>query len=87
MNLRPMGNRISILRVKEKDKTETGIIIPDTAKRQPTEGRVAAVGYDCMYVKIDDRIIFSEHSGLIITDRDGSEYLIMREDEVLGVVE
>jgi chaperonin GroES len=95
MKLRPLQDRILVQRVKEEEKTKGGIIIPDTAKEKPVEGRVIAVGIGklseegnriALEVKKDDRILFGKYSGNEVKI-EGEEYLIMREDDVLGVIE
>jgi chaperonin GroES len=95
MKLRPLQDRILVQRVKEEEKTKGGIIIPDTAKEKPVEGRVIAAGIGklsekgdriALEVKKGDRILFGKYSGNEIKI-EGKEYLIMREDEVLCVIE
>ena len=95
MKLRPLQDRILVQRVKEEEKTKGGIIIPDTAKEKPVEGRVIAAGIGKLSEKGDriplevkkgDRILFGKYSGNEIKI-EGEEYLIMREDDVLGVIE
>lgn len=95
MNIRPLYDRIVVKRIEEKETVQGGIIIPDTAKEKPQEGEVVAVGKgkrleDGKVVPLDvqagDRILFGKYSGSEIKI-DGNEYLIMREDEVLGVIE
>jgi chaperonin GroES len=96
MNIRPLHDRIVVKRVEASDeKTAGGLIIPDSAKEKPQEGEVIAVGNGKrtddgkvlpMDVKPGDRILFGKYSGSDIK-MDGDEYLIMREDEVLGVIE
>ncbi len=95
MKLRPLQDRILVQRVKEKEKTKGGIIIPDTAKEKPVEGRVIAAGKGklseegkriALEVKKGDRILFGKYSGNEVKIED-EEYLIMREDDVLGVIE
>ena len=95
MKIRPLGDRILVKRIKEEDKTKGGIIIPDTAKEKPQEGRVVAVGKGKMTetgklmapdVKAGDRILFGKYSGSEIKLED-EEHLIMREDDILGVLE
>jgi chaperonin GroES len=95
MNIRPLQDRIIVKRVKEEEKTSGGIIIPDTAKEKPQEGKVIAVGkgrvdddgkVHKLDVKKGDRVLFGKYSGTEIT-LDGTEYLIMREDDILGVIE
>ena len=94
MNIRPLYDRIVVKRIEEKETVMNGIIIPDSAKEKPQEGEVFAVGKgkrleDGKLVKLDvevgDRILFGKYSGNDIKI-DGNEYLIMREDEVLGVL-
>jgi chaperonin GroES len=95
MKLRPLQDRILVQRVKEEEKTKGGIIIPDTAKEKPVEGRVIAAGIGklsekgdgvALEVKEGDRILFGKYSGNEIKI-EGKEYLIIREDEVLCVIE
>ena len=94
MKLRPLQDRILVQRVEEETKTKGGIIIPDTAKEKPAEGKVIAVGNGklgddgkrvALEVKKGDRILFGKYSGTEVKI-DGDEYLIMREDDVLGVI-
>ena len=84
--MKPLQNRILVKRVAEKDKTEGGILIPDTARERTTEGKVIAVGPDTTGVKVEDQILFGKYGGTDITIK-GEEYLIMREDDVLGIIE
>ena len=95
MNVRPLADRILVRRVEEAEKTRGGIIIPDSAKERPLEGKVIAVGNgkrteDGTLVKLDvkagDRILFGKYAGTEIKV-DGVEHIILREDEVLGVIE
>jgi chaperonin GroES len=95
MKIRPLQDRILVQRVKEEGKTKGGIIIPDTAKEKPVEGRVIAVGIGklseegkriALEVKKGDRILFGKYSGDEIKI-EGEEDLIMREDDVLGIIE
>ncbi len=95
MNIRPLQDRIVVKRIEEEEKTAGGIIIPDTAKEKPQEGKVVAVGkgklsddgkLQKLDVKKGDRILFGKYSGNEIT-MDGTEYLILREEDVLGVIE
>jgi len=94
MKLRPLQDRILVQRVAEEEKTKGGIIIPDTAKEKPAEGKVVSVGKGKvdekgkpipMEVKKGDRILFGKYSGTEIKI-EGEEYLIMREDDVLGII-
>jgi chaperonin GroES len=95
MKLRPLQDRILVQRVKEGEKTKGGIIIPDTAKEKPVEGKIIALGNGklseegkriTLEVKKGDRILFGKYSGTEVKIED-EEYLIMREDDVLGVIE
>ena len=94
MNVRPLHDRIVIKRIEEKESVKGGIIIPDTAKEKPQEGEVVAAGKGKrekgelipLDVKVGDRILFGKYSGTEIKI-EGEEYLIIREDEVLGVIE
>lgn len=95
MKLRPLHDRILVQRVEEVTTTKGGIIIPDTAKEKPAEGKVIAVGNgkigeDGKKIPLDikkgDRILFGKYSGTEVKI-EGDEYLIMREDDVLGIVE
>ncbi len=93
--IRPLQDRVLIKRIAEEEKTKGGIIIPDTAKEKPIEGRVIAVGNGKVLedgtvhktsLKAGDRVLFGKYSGTEVK-LDGEEHLIMREDDVLGVVE
>jgi chaperonin GroES len=95
MKLRPLQDRILVQRVEEETKTKGGIIIPDTAKEKPAEGQVVAVGNGkvgddgnrvALEIKVGDKILFGKYSGTEVKI-EGEEYLIMREDDVLGVIE
>ena len=95
MNVRPLHDRIIVQRIEEGEQKVGGIIIPDTAKEKPQQGKVVAAGSGKskddgkrvpLDVKAGDTILFGKYSGQEIKI-DGDEYLIMREDEVLGVIE
>jgi chaperonin GroES len=95
MKVRPLQDRLLVRRVEEQERTKGGIIIPDTAKERPLEGEVIAVGNgkrleDGTLVPLDvkkgDRVLFGKYSGTEIKV-DGVEHLILREEEVLGVIE
>jgi len=95
MNIRPLQDRILVQRLKEEEKSRGGIIIPDSAKEKPMEGKVIAVGKGKILkdgkiwgidVKKGDRILFSKYAGTGV-EIGGEEHLIMREDDVLGVIE
>lgn len=95
MNIRPLNDRLIVKRLEEEEKTKGGIIIPDNAKEKPSQGEVIAVGSGKILedgkklpleVKKGDRVLFGKYSGTEIKV-DGNEYLMMREEDVLGVVE
>ena len=95
MKIRPLQDRVILKRVKEEEKTKGGIIIPDTAKEKPIEGEVLAVGKGKVQedgtvrpldVKVGDRVLFGKYSGTEVKI-EGEESLIVREDDVLGVIE
>jgi chaperonin GroES len=95
MKIRPLYDRIVVKRIEEQETVRGGIIIPDSAKEKPQEGEVVAVGNGKrlengtlvpLDVKVGDRILFGKYSGSDIK-LDGDEYMIMREDEVLGVLD
>ena len=95
MKIRPLQDRVIVERIAEEEKTKGGIIIPDTAKEKPQEGKVIAVGKGKVTedgkllpvsVQAGDKILFGKYSGTEVK-LNGNEYLIMREDDILGVVE
>jgi len=95
MKIRPLQDRVLVLRTEKDEKTAGGIIIPDTAKEKPQEGKVVAAGpgkrdKDGTLIPLDvkkgDRILFSRYAGNEVKI-DGVEHLIMREDDILGVIE
>jgi chaperonin GroES len=95
MKLRPLQDRILVRRVEQESMTKGGIIIPDSAKEKPAEGKVVAVGNGKMGedgkritpdIKAGDRILFGKYAGTEVKI-DGEEHLIMREDDVLGIIE
>jgi chaperonin GroES len=95
MNIRPLYDRIVVKRVEQKEQMQGGLYIPDSAKEKPQEGEVVAVGKGKrlengtlvpLDVQAGDRILFGKYSGSDIK-LDGEEYMIMREDEVLGILE
>jgi len=94
MNIKPLQDRVIVERVEALEKSAGGLFIPDTAKEKPQEGRVVAVGggkrrEDGTLINLDvkkgDRILFSKYAGSDVTI-DGNEYIIMREDDILGVL-
>jgi chaperonin GroES len=95
MKIRPLQDRLIVKRIAEEEKTKGGLIIPDTAKEKPQEGKVIAVGkgkanedgkVTPLDVKAGDRVLFGKYSGTEIKI-DGEEHLIMREDDILGIIE
>jgi chaperonin GroES len=95
VKIRPLQDRVIVKRIEEEEKSKGGIIIPDTAKEKPQEGKVVAVGKGKMSddgkitpldVKVNDRVLFGKYSGSEISI-DGDEHLIMREEDILGVIE
>jgi chaperonin GroES len=95
MKIRPLQDRVIVKRLEEEEKTKGGIIIPDTAKEKPQEGKVIAVGKGKMTdegklipldVKAGDRILFGKYSGTEVKI-EGEEHLIMREEDILGIIE
>jgi chaperonin GroES len=95
VKIRPLQDRVILKRIAEEEKSKGGIIIPDTAKEKPQEGRVVAVGkgklnengtFIPMDVQVHDHVLFGKYAGSEITI-DGEEHLIMREEDILGVIE
>ena len=95
MKIRPLHDRVIVKRLEEERKTASGIVIPDAAAEKPDQGEVLSVGpgkrddngkHITLDVKVGDRILFGKYSGSDIK-LDGDEYMIMREDEVLGVLD
>jgi chaperonin GroES len=95
MKIRPLQDRILVKRIEEGEKTKGGIIIPDTAKEKPQEGKVVAVGkgkvgddgkVQALDVKKGDKVLIGKYSGTEV-NIEGEEHLIIREDDVLGVIE
>ncbi|MBI5605965.1 MAG: co-chaperone GroES [Deltaproteobacteria bacterium] len=95
MKIRPLHDRVIVQRIQEEEVTKGGIIIPDTAKEKPQEGKVIAAGPGkvlengtklTLDVKVGDKILFGKYSGTEIKI-EGEEYLMMREDDILGVIE
>ncbi|MBI9073838.1 MAG: co-chaperone GroES [Desulfatibacillum sp.] len=95
MKLQPLADRILVKRLAEETTTKGGIIIPDTAKEKPAEGEIVAVGpgktnddgtKTALEVKVGDRVLFGKYSGTEVKI-EGEEFLIMREDDVLGIVQ
>ena len=95
MNIRPLYDRIVVKRIEEEETTRSGIVIPDSAKEKPQQGEVMATGKGkrlddgtmvALDVRAGDRVLFGKYSGNEIK-LDGTEYIIMREDDVLGVLD
>ncbi len=95
MNVRPLRDRVVVKRLEEQEQKVGGIIIPDTAKEKPQQGKVVAVGSGRVTdegkvipldVKVDDTVLFGKYSGTEIKI-EGTEYLIVREEEILAIVE
>jgi chaperonin GroES len=95
MKIRPLQDRVIVRRLEEEEKTKGGIIIPDTAKEKPQEGKVIAVGKGKITedgkvvpldVKVGDKILFGKYAGTEVKI-EGEEHLIMREEDILGVIE
>lgn len=94
MKIKPLHDRILVKRVEEEEKTKGGIIIPDTAKEKPAEGKIIAVGdgkvsedgkKTPLTVKVGDRVLYSKYAGTEVKI-EGEEYLMMREDDVMGII-
>ncbi|HYG12073.1 MAG TPA: co-chaperone GroES [Pyrinomonadaceae bacterium] len=94
MNIRPLQDRVIVKRIEEGEQVRGGIIIPDSAKEKPQEGEVIAVGEgkykddgtrQTLDVQVGDRVLFGKYSGSEIK-LDGEEFLIMREDDILGII-
>ena len=95
MKIRPLQDRVIVQRVEEEEKTKGGLIIPDTAKEKPQEGKIVAVGKGKLNddgkitpldVKVNDRVLFGKYAGTEI-NIDGEEHLIMREEDILGIID
>ena len=96
MKFRPLGDRILVEVLEAETKTKGGIVLPDTAKEKPQQGKVIAVGKGKLLesgdvkpleVKEGDIVVFSKYAGTEVRSKDGDEYLILREDDVLAIVE
>ena len=95
MNIHPLGDRIVVKPLEALEKTKGGILLPDTAKEKPQEGKVVAVGkgkmlesgkIEALDVKVGDKILYGKYTGTEITTREGDELLIMREEDVLAIL-
>lgn len=95
MNIQPLGDRVVVKSLEAETKTKGGIVLPDTAKEKPQEGKVVAVGkgkaseggsIQKLEVKVGDKVLYGKYSGTEITTKDGEEYLIMKEDDILAII-
>ena len=95
MELKPLGDRVIVKALEAEEKTKGGILLPETAKEKPHEGKVVAVGKGKVAddgkvivpeVKVGDRVLYGKYSGNEITTKDGEELLIMREEDILAIV-
>ncbi len=95
MELKPLGDRVVIKPLEAEAKTKGGIVLPDTAKEKPQEGKVVAVGkgkvldngtVQAPEVKVGDKVLYGKYSGNEITTKEGEELLIMREEDILAII-
>jgi chaperonin GroES len=95
MNIQPLADRVVVKPLEAENKTKGGIVLPDTAKEKPQEGKVVAVGKGKTLdngavqhpeVKVGDRVLYGKYSGNEITTKDGEELLIMREEDILAII-
>jgi chaperonin GroES len=95
MKIKPLHDRVIVSRIEEEETTKGGIIIPDTAKEKPAEGKIVAVGdgktlengeKQALVVKVGDRVLFGKYAGTEVKI-DGEEHLIMREEDIIAIVE
>ena len=95
MNMQPLGDRVVIKPLEAEAKTKGGIVLPDTAKEKPQEGKVVAVGkgkvlengsIQAPEVKVGDKVLYGKYSGNEITTKEGEELLIMREEDILAII-
>jgi chaperonin GroES len=96
MKLQPLGDRVVIKPLEAEEKTRGGIVLPDTAKEKPQEGKVVAVGkgrvldngtLQAPEVKVGDKVLYGKYSGNEITTKEGDELLIMREEDILAIIQ
>ncbi|QOQ97326.1 co-chaperone GroES [Helicobacter winghamensis] len=85
MNFKPLGERVLVERLEENTTTASGIIIPDNAKEKPLEGIVKAIGSEVKEVSVNDKVVFGKYSGAEVK-LDGKEYLILKLEDILGVI-
>jgi chaperonin GroES len=95
MNIQPLGDRVVIKPLEAEEKTKGGIVLPDTAKEKPQEGKVLAVGkgrllengsIQPLEVKVGDRVLYSKYSGTEVTTKEGEELLIIKEEDILAII-
>ncbi|MEW6008367.1 MAG: co-chaperone GroES [Candidatus Omnitrophota bacterium] len=95
MDIQPLGDRVVIKSLEAENKTKGGIVLPDTAKEKPQEGKVIAVGKGKILdngtvakleVKVGDKVLYGKYAGNEITTKDGEEYIIMREEDILAII-
>lgn len=95
MNIQPLGDRVVVKPLEAEDKTKGGIVLPDTAKEKPQEGKIIAVGKGKvsddgkvipLEVKVGDKILYGKYSGTEVTTKDGEELLIMREEDIFAIL-
>jgi chaperonin GroES len=95
MNIQPLGDRVVVKPLEAEAKTRGGIVLPDTAKEKPQEGKVIAVGkgkvldngtFQPLEVKAGDKVLYGKYSGSEITTKEGDELLIMREEDILAII-
>lgn len=95
MSIQPLGDRVLVKALEAEEKTKGGIVLPDSAKEKPQEGKIIAVGkgkvldsgsIQPLEVKVGDKILYGKYSGTEITTKEGEEYLIMKEEDILAIV-
>ena len=95
MKIQPLGDRVVIQALEAEEKTKGGIVLPDTAKEKPQEGKIVAVGkgrtmengtIQPLEVKVGDRVLYAKYSGTEVTTKEGEELLIMREEDILAII-
>jgi chaperonin GroES len=95
MSIQPLGDRVVIKPLEAEEKTKGGIVLPDTAKEKPQEGKIVAVGkgrvlengnLQAPEVKVGDRVLYGKYSGTEVTTKEGEELLIMKEEDILAII-
>jgi chaperonin GroES len=95
MDIKPLGDRILIKQLESEEKTKGGIVLPDTAKEKPQEGKVIAVGPGKVLesgkiqepgVKVGDKVLYGKYSGTEVTTKSGEEYIIIKEEDILAII-